>query len=1107
MGAPLPLHLHRSNRVDVLAHALGDVLEAAPLPPLVGEIVLVHGRPIASWLSMQLAQRFGIWAHASFPFPRRFVLQVMRAVLGEVADALALDDAASLQWLLLPALDRRLDDPGFVELRRYCRDDPTGIARFQLAARTAALFESYLVHRPAMMLGWEQGDDDQWQAQLWRDVVARRGPQHFARLHHACVEALQRGEGPIAGLPPRVSLFGVASMPPSHLTLVTALARRIDVHLFVPSPSRAWWAELRSHRRAVRARDPAAVLASDEGHPLLASLGTLGREFQGLLEDTGDYREPRELYVEPDAPEQALGVLQGDILDLRVRGEGTSLPAMPLADDDDSIAVFSCHSRLREVEVLHDRLHALLAADPSLQPRDIVVYLTDVDAYAPLVEAVFERERDDPTAIPCSIADRSPRAESPTLEAWLRLLALVEGRMSASDVLDLLVLEPVALRFGFTPDELDTIAEWVANAGIRWGIDAAHRRSHGQPGREETTWAFGLRRMLLGYAMPGHQRDMFAGVLPFDDIEGSRAELLGRLCAAMDTLFRLVSALAAPRCIADWRIALDGSLSDVLAPRPTAQWELDDLRAAIAAVDDSAARAEYDGGVPLAVMRDAVLAAIDGANAGGGLRAGRASGVCFCALAPMRVMPAEVVCVLGLSDGAFPRGSGGVDFDLMRRAPAPGDRHLRDDDRYAFLEALMAARRRLLLGYVGQSSQDDRDLPPSVVLAELLDLLGATMVVPGTEALGPVARAAALRRRVVVRQPMQPFSPRNFGGDDDPRLFSFEASWCAGANALQQGRPAATPGLFARPLSPWPDDEPVQLERLVRMFQAPQHELLKRRLQVNLREWERERSDREPMELDGLNRWRLGDQLLGQRLEGLTRAQSHALLASSGALPLGAVGDAELDALLLEVDPIAAVAREACGGDVHAPVVEVDLTIGARRLLGHLRDRHSHGLVVSQYSRPAAKHIVALWIHHLVACALAPGEPVASVLFGRDEKDGGVVEVRFETEPAPLPLLANLIERWSIGMREPLLFFPRASLAFCERFAEAPETSFAPAMTAARNSYRSRNGEGEDEAVRRIFGDADPLAPGFTLFDAPMSGGDFVTLAIELCAPLVSRRR
>lgn len=1105
MGPPLALHLHRSNRVDVLAHALGDVIEAAPLPPLVGEVVMVHGRPIASWLSMRLAQRFGIWAHASFPFPRRFALQVMTAVLGPAADALALDDAASLQWLLLPALDRRLDDPGFVELRRYCRDDPTGIARFQLAARTAQLFESYLVHRPDMMLSWEQGDDEQWQAQLWRDVVARRGPQHFARLHRACIDALHHGNGPVPGLPARVSLFAIASMPPTHLALVNALARRVDVHLFVPSPSRAWWAELRSHRRA-RARDPEAVLASDEGHPLLASLGTLGREFQGLLEGCGDYREPRDLYLEPDAPEHALGVLQGDLLDLRVRGDGAALPAMPLHDDDDSIAVISCHSRLREVEVLHDRLLALLAADPSLQPRDIVVYLTDVDAYAPLVEAVFERGRDDTTAIPCSIADRSPRAESPTLEAWLRLLALVEGRMSASDVLDLLVLEPVALRFGFSPDELDTIAEWIANAGIRWGIDAAHRREHGQPGRDETTWAFGLRRMLVGYAMPGHQRDMFAGVLPFDDIEGTRAELLGRLCVAMDTLFGLVAQLAAPRCIADWRIALEGAVAAVLAPRPTAQWELDDLRAAIAAVDDSAARAEYDGGVPLAIVRDAVLAAIDGTH--GGLRGGRGAGVCFCALAPMRVMPAEVVCVLGLSDGSFPRGGGGVDFDLMRRTPQPGDRQLRDDDRYAFLEAIVAARRRLLLGYVGQSSQDDRDLPPSVVLAELLDLLGATMVVPGTEALGPVARAAAVRRRIVVREPMQPFSPRNFGADDDPRLFSFEASWCAGANALQHGRPTRAPRLFTRPLSPWPEDEPVPLERLVRMFQAPQHELLRRRLQVNLKEWQRERSDREPMELDGLARWRLGDQLLAHRLEGLSRAQSHALLANSGGLPLGAVGEAELDALLLAIDPIAAAAHEACGGDVRAPVVEVDLAIGGRRLLGHLRNRHPRGLVVTQFSRPGARHIVALWIHHLVACALAPGEPIESVLFGRDEKQGTVVEVRLVTEPEPLPLLATLLDRWSIGMREPLLFFPKASTTFVERFAEAPHLGVPPALAAARSAFHARNvGEADDEAVRRIFGDADPLVPGFTLFDAPMAAGDFVTLAVELCGPLMRRRR
>ena len=55
------------------------------------------------------------------------------------------------------------------------------------------------------------------------------------------------------------------------------------------------------------------------------------------------------------------------------------------------------------------------------------------------------------------------------------LLELVDGRMTASEVLDLAAAAPVRRRFGFDDDELARLTEWVAEAQVRWGLDAAHR--------------------------------------------------------------------------------------------------------------------------------------------------------------------------------------------------------------------------------------------------------------------------------------------------------------------------------------------------------------------------------------------------------------------------------------------------------------------------------------------------------------------------------------------------------------------------------------------------------------------------------------------------------
>ena len=70
--------------------------------------------------------------------------------------------------------------------------------------------------------------------------------------------------------------------------------------------------------------------------------------------------------------------------------------------------------------------------------------------------------------------------------------------------------------------------------------------------------------------------------------------------------------------------------------------------------------------------------------------------VTFCAMLPMRSIPFKILCMLGMNDGAFPRKTSELGFDLIARYPRRGDRSLRSDDRYLFLEAVISAREKSL---------------------------------------------------------------------------------------------------------------------------------------------------------------------------------------------------------------------------------------------------------------------------------------------------------------------------------------------------------------------------------------------------------------------------
>ena len=129
-------------------------------------------------------------------------------------------------------------------------------------------------------------------------------------------------------------------------------------------------------------------------------------------------------------------------------------------------------------------------------------------------------------------------------------------------------------------------------------------------------------------------------------------------------------------------------------------------------------------------------------------------GVPFCGMVPQRAIPFDVVCVLGLDEGAFPRRPSDGGIDLMARIRRVGDRDVPGDDRYLFLETVMSARKRLHLSFLGQGVRDGKPRNPAAPLAELLaELEHHAGITPGDEdALRPW----------LVRHPLQPFDARYF---------------------------------------------------------------------------------------------------------------------------------------------------------------------------------------------------------------------------------------------------------------------------------------------------------------------------------------------------------
>ncbi|MCP4197963.1 MAG: exodeoxyribonuclease V subunit gamma, partial [Proteobacteria bacterium] len=806
--------------------ALADLLAGPVANPMEPEWIAVQSLGMKTWLEMQISKKLGVWANFRLLFPRYLVEQIFNWVLGEKFVKSKHFEVGYLTWSVMELLPKFTHMEEFKPIAHYLANDDFGLKRFQLSSQIAKVFDEYVLYRPDMIVDWEKTEGDDWQGILWNGLAKQHGHGHFAAQAKLFFETLEEQKEPPFPFPKRISLFGIVTLPPLFVKILGSLPDSVNVNLFLVSPSEKYWADIRSKREIIRGlttdNTPLDELENlfhlEEGNPLLASMGRLGRDFLYLLEDTTHYTERTASLYEDPGDKNMLATLQSDILHLNNRA--INQPPTVIAANDASISIHACHSPMREMEVLKDRLLSLFDSDGDLQPHDIIVMAPDIDTYAPYIDAVFGTS---PPRIPYRISDRSIRRGAPVIEAFLAVLDMVRGRVTIQEVLDLLGLQAVQQKFALTKDEVEIAAGWTKQVGIRWGMDAAHRSQLDQPEYEENTWQFGLDRLLLGYAMPLDNQRLFGGVLPYDEIEGQEALILGRFTSFINALFRELKALRKIRHPREWKNALTQTLHHMmelnLENSDQHKHILDTLTRLEAVADESG----FSEPVALPVVRRFLLDHLDkDQSARGFLR----NGITCCSLLPMRSIPFKVVCLIGMNEGAFPRSYKGPGFDKMVGAPRMGDRSVRSDDRYLFLESLNAARQCVLITYNGFSVVDGSVLPPSVLVDELLDTVKGGFV---PEETTDNATEDVIRKRLVISHPLHPFNPAYFAVGDDNRLFSYSNSYLKSAKKLHAGK-HETVQRFSGPLPiPMEEKRLVTLSELASFYHMPCRYLVKSR--------------------------------------------------------------------------------------------------------------------------------------------------------------------------------------------------------------------------------------------------------------------------------------
>jgi exodeoxyribonuclease V gamma subunit len=1055
------MKLIRSNRTETLADALASVVRENPLSPFAPEVVAVQSRGMERWLTLALAERLGIWSNPRFPFPRALIEEVLDPFgLGPSERAKAYDPDR-LKWTIAQVLGESAPP----ELHGYLGDPPDADRALRFASSIADVFDRYVVYRPELLKRWAEGDATDWQAVLWRQIAARLGPHDLStRIDEAMSSLQSKGKHTSLRLE-RLHLFSLETLPPLFLRFFSELSKRVPTWLYLLEPSSEYIGDTGPSRQL---HLPMKDTPTD-GHPFLYSVGRLSRDFQQLLLDVDESVRLREDFFEDPSGSHLLGSFQAGIL--AFRNPPAPSDRLCIAPSDDSISIHACTGPMREAQVLHDLIRGLLEADDSLQPEDIAVMTPDLETYAPAFRAVFGLEESH--RISYEVHDRKTREDASFCDDFLAVLDVLESRFSVLDLVRLIDAGSLREDFRFNPEERARLTDLLAAAGVRWGIDAAHRSELEFPAEALHTWRAGLARLFLGFASMPQEMEVFAGLLPRGAPSLEDAELVARLSRLCDVLFDLHRRTRGPVDIDAWVAELGRMAALLFEEDGEAGPATRILRGAFQELQDLARSGGYTGLLSLkALRRELAMLLVHRTPPVGFLR----KGVTLTELVPLRSVPFRVVCLMGMSEEAFPRADDRPKFDQTRARHRAGDRNKRHDDRHSFLQAILCARDRLIVTYSAPATSLRAEPNPTPVVWELRESINRCYQRADGEAL-----------LTPKMHPLHAFDRRYFVGGDLPRSFSRRHLQIARAiEAPASERPRIELRAEANELQ-----TTVPVRELTSWLWNPIGAFVDRVLRARFDASTLYEPTGALTELRALDAARIGN---GALRSGLHGDALHAYLEAAPEFPDGSWGQVQRERLLREIEAFGD-ARRGVEGDRELRSVRLAVELGDVLLDGRLDGLSSDRRVMQRFTKSGRKTEVDAWVEHLLMQAASePGLPRQTRLVLRGATVRPVI-VELGPVADPTRLLRELVELYQTCKTNPLPLLGESSRAYAERFRKSGRDS---AVRTAR-VHLGRQSEW-DPRLQYVLGTGDP-------FEDRDWAEAFEAAALALYAPLLDHRR
>ena len=985
------IYTHKSNNLEVLADLISDALnEHTSGDPFKSDKIIVPNLDTSSWLKLKIAEKNGFAGNIKFLLPGEWLYTKIREIYPDLPGLLP-SDPEPMTWTIFELLSDKTLRSNLKKIDRYINaqpDENSELALIQISKKIASLYDQYLLYRPELILKWESGDigkgDEEWQAKLWVKMNSRWKSEygtdlsiHKAELYRVVFDQTVEGGD-------RLYLFNPGLIAQPIVELMKKVGIQQDVFLYLISPAQE--IDKNSH----------SLLSAwgKEAEAVEVQYETENLEVSNHFSDINSNNQLHEV-------QNSISRQQTDL--------NLACPDNKL----NGIDVRSCHSTLREVEVLYTYLAELFEADEKLSPDEILVVSPDMSQYTSTVKAVFENHDELLPKIPFHIAGNSNKKTALFERSISRLLQIADSRFNSTDILDFLTLQPIREHLQLSESDVSTIRQWIEENHVYWGMDKNHREELNQPAVNLQTWNSAIRRVWLGQTMASKKGELWNDTLLYDGLDSTSDQLVwSRFTQFLNKLDKVRSQTKSKRKVDDWCDLIDNWMSTFFSERLLSSETVSGTIKSLQSFKENAQLAKPTTEVSYSVIKQELDKKLNEKRSGS---AKLNRGVTFSNMVPVRSLPFKVIALIGLNEGVFPRKLSSPDYDLMVQNPNTTDRNRRNEDRNLFLESIMATKERHYCSYIGQDRVDNEQLPPSPIVSDWI---------------GYLSKSSGLKEEFIVKkESISSFSPNSFLNTGYESLDAI----CAKKINLSKDESS---GLILSKLPDDSEDTPtLSPSEFVAFFSNPIRAYLRNNYKVRLRDLDEEKDE---FELNHLDKYQMFIQTFGWLLEGYSESEIVTLYQNSGKIPIGWKGDSETIKLITNADKTIQLIRSH-GFTPEFSRETIDLDLNHLSISGEVQSFSKEDSLDISFSSMSGKNLLNSWIKHLMVLSTT-GNSTPSYLLC-EPKNGDPNLIRFTPVENSDTELNKLADHYLNGHQSPLWFFPKTVYEYVTNLSKGEDTA------------------------------------------------------------------